>query len=554
MVKADIVVSSNVVFTGLENRPKSATIAIKENKIIAVGSEKEIESFINDDTKEYNFNDQLIMAGFHDAHLHLMEGMFSEKLTVNLAHAHSEDEAVSIVKKYADENLNEDWIFGVGWDHTAWPNNGYPHRSSLDKVIADRPVLLMHAEGHFAWANTKALKLNNITRETEDPPSGKIQKDQDGELSGILIENAVTLIEAAFNLSKEKQFELLDSFLKLSSSLGVTSVNDLNANRNLENPENLVDLDVLKKYDDLGKLTTRIHLYPSMNGDIEWAKQLRESFSSSKLKVAGLKQFIDGVLSSHTAYMLDPYLDKVDTIGEVNFPIEVLQKMVIEADKENFQIRFHAIGDGAVRLGLNLFEEAQKVNGRKDSRHALEHIEVINPNDIPRFKKLGVVPSLQPTHVSVMPVSSHTTKINKEKYPYVYPTKCLLDAGAVLAFSTDFPVSPLNPMLGIYQAVTRLDFSGKKPWNEQEKLTLDEALKAYTSGSAYSTHRDHELGTIERGKLADIIVLDRNIFDVPAEQLLETTVELTIVDGQVVYEKESVVTEQESHMEKIKTT
>jgi predicted amidohydrolase YtcJ len=243
--------------------------------------------------------------------------------------------------------------------------------------------------------------------------------------------------------------------------------------------------------------------------------------------------------------MLDPYIDKPETSGEITFPTDLIQKWVIDADKEGFQIRFHAIGDGAVRLGLDFFEEAQKVNGKKDSRHALEHVEVISPNDIPRFKELSVVPSIQPTHVSLMPRTSHTTRVYEKKHPYLYPAKCLQDAGAVLAFSTDFPISPLNPMLGIYQAITRLDYSRKNPWNEQEQITLAEALKAYTIGSAYSTHRDHELGTIEPNKLADIIVLDRNIFKVPVQQILETTVKLTLMDGQVVY-KESPAKKTES--------
>ena len=245
-----------------------------------------------------------------------------------------------------------------------------------------------------------------------------------------------------------------------------------------------------KAYDEAGKLTTRIHLYPELNDDIDRAISLREKYNSEKLQLAGLKQFIDGVVTGHTAYMLDPYLDKPTTRGSTAFPVETIKNWVTKADKEGFQIRFHTIGDGAVRLALDIFEAARMDNGVRDSRHALEHIEVIHPTDIQRFKELGVVPSVQPSHLALMPKESHTLRVGKEKDPYTYLCKTLYDAVEYIALGTDYPIATLDPFKEIFHAITRLDFTGDYEWNSQEQITLVEALKAYTKGSAYSTFRE----------------------------------------------------------------
>jgi predicted amidohydrolase YtcJ len=264
-------------------------------------------------------------------------------------------------------------------------------------------------------------------------------------------------------------------------------------------------------------------------------KQLRDTFTSGKLRFAGLKQFIDGVITGYTAYMLDPYFDKPETKGHVAFPPEMIKSWVVEADQEGFQIRFHAIGDGAVRLGLDAFEEAQKVNGKRDSRHALEHVEVINPNDFSRFRELGVIASTQPSHLALMPRTSYTSRVSEEKFPFIFTCKSLKDAEVSMAFGTDFPIAPLSPMLQIFHAVTRVDYTGKDIWNEQERIGIAEALRAYTKGAAYSVHRESELGTLESGKLADIVVLDSDLFAVPLEKIPETKVKMTIVDGEIVF-------------------
>ena len=538
MIKADIIIKSTCVFTGLSNQPESLAIAIKDNRILEVGKKESIAGFLGEQTELIDVGDRLVMAGFHDAHLHIMLGGLFSHYCVSLTSAKSVDEALAEVKAYSIQQTERDWIIGTGWDHTAWGDKAFPTCHQLDAVIPDRPVVLLHAEGHYGWVNSKALEMAGIIKNTENPPYGIIHKDDDGEPTGILIETAIAFVtDFAYDFPKAVFSHMVAQFLDKAAQLGVTSVNDLYASRA---HEKLEAYDVYKEFDEAGLLTTRFHIYPPLNGDIEKAKMLRQQFQSDRLKVVGLKQFIDGVVTGYTAFMLDPYTDKPDSVGEIAYSVEELEEWVLEADRAGFQIRFHTIGDGAVRLGLDLYEKAQKMNGKRDARHALEHIEVIASEDIPRFAQLGVMPSIQPYHMALMPKESHTTRVCAEKYPFIYPNAKLVRSGAIVSYSSDYPIVPLEPMLEIYHAVTRKDHSLSDTWNEQERVTLAEALKAYTLASAYSVFRDHELGTIESGKIADIIVLDRNLFTVPEEEIRQAKVELKVMDGKKVWSRSIV--------------
>ncbi len=527
---ADVIISSNTVFTGLSDQPEPASIAIKDNKIVAIGTEEEIKHCAGEHTKIYQFKDQLIMPGFHDFHLHIMQGAVALN-SVNLFAARSEDEALEMIGEFAESKPENQWVIGFTWDAGYWDTQQLPTRHSLDHILPDRPALMFHAEGHYAWVNTKALEIANITRHSENPFYGIIGKDENGEPNGILYEKAMdAVIRHAFNFSNSQKNEIFSNFLAHAASLGVTAVNDLHGLKTIES------LDVFKEFEDNGKLTTRIHLWPALNGDLGHSKQLRETYQSDKLRVSGLKQFIDGVITARTAYLLEPYADQPETRGETSFPPETIKKWVVAADKEGFSIRFHAIGDGAIRLALDAYEEAQKTNGKRDSRHSVEHIEVIHPDDIHRFSELGVTVSMQPDHLAMSERGVYTEQIGAEREKYVFSINTLQKTGAKLAFGTDFPIDILNPLLQIYRAVTRIDSSGKTVWHPHECITLAEALKAYTSGPAYGTFREQELGTLEAGKLADIIVLERNLFEVLVEEIPDIKVLLTIVDGQVVYE------------------
>ncbi|MGC4379242.1 amidohydrolase [Fictibacillus sp. Mic-4] len=530
---ADMIITGNKVFTGLADRPEPASIAIANNRIIAVGSEEEINAFKGEYTKIYQFHDQLIMPGFHDFHLHIMHGAVSLN-SVDLFSARSEQEALNMIKEFADSNLENPWVIGFTWDAGYWDTQKLPNRYSLDRILPDRPAILFHAEGHYAWVNSKALEIANITRETENPSYGIIGKDEDGEPNGILYEKAMgAVIRHAFTFSKEQKTEIFTNFLRHAASYGVTAVHDLFATESLEI---LDDFGLFKEFEDRGELTTRIHLWPALNGDIERAKQLRNAYQSDKLRVSGLKQFIDGVITARTAFLLEPYADQPETRGETSFPPETIKKWVTEADREGFSIRFHAIGDAAIRLALDAYEEAQKANGKRDSRHSIEHVEVIHPDDIHRFNELGVTASMQPDHFAMSERGVYTERIGSDREKYVFSINTLQRSGAKLAFGTDFPIDQLNPLLQIYRAITRIDSGGKDVWHPHERITLAEALKAYTIGSAYGSFREHELGTLEAGKLADIVVLERDLFAIPAEEIPHTKVQLTIVDGKTVYD------------------
>ncbi|PGZ98588.1 amidohydrolase [Bacillus pseudomycoides] len=538
--KADIVISSNAVFTGLTDKPIPAYIAIINNKIIAISSEIEIDPYIGPDTKVHHYSDQLIMAGFHDFHLHMLFGSLAED-SVFLADARSEEEAIKMVTDFADSRPEDSWIIGFCWDSNNWDNKGLPNRAALDRVLPERPVILFHMEGHYVWVNSKALEIASINRNTDNPPHGIIAKDENGEPTGILYETANALVSNhAFNFSRERRMRMMKRFLGQAAALGVTSVNDLYGSPAMEE---LQDFELFSDLDKNGELTARIHLSPPLNDDIERAKQLRDTYASDKLRVSGLKQFVDGVLTGYTAYLVEPYSDKPETLGETAVSPDTMKKWIVEADREGFQIRIHAIGDGGIRLTLDAFEEAQKKNGKRDARHCVEHVEVIHPDEIARFQKLGVIASMQPEHLALGKEQriAYVSRIGKEREPFVFAMKTLKDSGAMLAFGTDYPIVQLNPMLGIYRALTRIGYDGSptEGWNPQERLSLSEVLRNYTLSPAYGSFREKELGTLEVGKLADLVVLNRNLFEIPVEEIRDVQVVLTMVDGAIVFQDNS---------------
>lgn len=303
----------------------------------------------------------------------------------------------------------------------------------------------------------------------------------------------------------------------------------------------LGDPEIYREFENDGRLTTRIHMVLTLGDDLSRPQKYRQFYRSDKLRFSALKSFLDGVATTYTALMIEPYEDKPDTKGITLIPTEVADNWIRSADKEGFQIRLHACGDGAVRFGLDCFEEAQKCNGKRDARHSIEHIENIHPDDTARFQKLGVIASVQPEHLAITPKFSgnpYRERLGKKREKLSWPNKTLLGHGAILALGSDYPVVELNPMIELYRAVTRVHNDGqpKGGWNPEQKLTLVEALRAYTFGSAYAAHRENGIGTLETGKLADIVVLDRNLFEIPAEDILKTQVLLTVMDGKVVYE------------------
>ncbi|WP_257351066.1 amidohydrolase [Pseudalkalibacillus decolorationis] len=535
--RADFVLSSNTVFTGLDNEPKPASIAISGNQILAIGDDQDVAPFIDSDTKTYQFNNQLIMAGFHDFHIHLMLSCMYEDGVI-LDSAASEEEAAEMVREFAASRPEDPWILGYRWYHVHWKNKKLPHRYTLDRLIPDRPVFLFNSECHGAWVNSKALEMLHINRDTPDPPFGEIHRDANGEPTGFLYEAAMGLAKEVLEIPKSRRNKLFESFLSKAASYGITSVSDFFPLPDID----LGDLELYRQFEMNGKLTTRINFLTALNGNLDEPRRLRNTYKSDKLRFSGLKQFLDGVPITHTAYLVDPYSDNPNTRGYTLIPSDVAKQWVTEADQAGFRVRLHACGDGAVRLGLDCVEAAFKENGVRDARHTIEHVEVIHPDDIDRFKKLGIIASMQPEHMAVGESfidNPYHSRLGKERDHLTWPIKTLLDNGAQVAFSTDYPIVQFNPMAEIYRAVTRLHDDGRPEggWNPQERISMAEALRAYTCCPAYGVFSEEKLGTLERGKLADIVVLDRNIFELSSpEELWDTKVKLTIMDGEVVYE------------------
>lgn len=536
MKHADVVLAGNAVFTGLTAEAKPGAIAIRENKIMAVGNFADLEPLIGPDTNVYQLGDQLIMPGFHDFHIHLFLGSLSQQ-SVSLLAAQSEEEAADMVRQFAESRPDDPWVIGFGWYHVYWQEKRLPHRSTLDKVVPDRPVFLFNAECHGAWLNSMALELAGIDRGTPDPPFGEIMRDESGEPTGFLYETAMGLAKQALMLPPDRRNQILQDFLDQAARLGVTAVHDMFPLPGME----LGDLELYEEFEQQGKLTTRIHFLATLDGQLDRSKRLRDKYRSEKLMFSGLKQFLDGVPTTYTAYLLEPYSDRPDTRGNTLIPPEIVKKWVVEADREGFRVRLHACGDGAVQLGLDCYEAARQLNGLWDSRHTIEHIEVIHPNDLSRFQELNVIASMQPEHLAAATTyagNAYLSRLRGERERYTWPIRTLKDRGAQLAFGSDFPVVGLNPLDEIYRAVTRKHDDGlpEGGWNPQEKITLTEALRAYTFGSAYGAFREHDLGTLEPGKLADIVVLNENLFNIPAEQIPMCRVSMTMMDGKIVYQ------------------
>ncbi|WP_257141051.1 amidohydrolase [Bacillus sp. AFS015802] len=530
------IIVSTALFTGNSTSPTDGFVAVKDDRIIGTGPRSEMEGFRGPDTEVWDVGSRLVTAGFHDFHLHWFLGAMFEGFC-QLTFGSTEDRTAKMVAEYARKHPDEEWVLGFGWHHVRWPGQTLPTRHSLDRYLPHRPVVLLNEEAHSAWLNTAALEKLGIHRDTPEPPFGKIEKDDNGEPTGFLYETAVQYVVEAFLFDEKVKTRLMNGMLKKTASSGITSVSDM-----LPLPGyTLGDPAFYREFEEKGKLSTRIHFLDVLDGNLERAFHYREKYQSDKLQFSGLKQFLDGVPLTYTGYLLQPYSDRPTVTGGTIYEPQVYRNWIEDADREGFRIRLHACGDAAVRLGLDVYEHARNVNGVRDSRHTIEHIEVCDPRDFGRFPKLGVIASIQPEHLTSGSMDTHAylERLGMERARYTWPIGSLQRHKASIAFGTDFPIVDLNPTLGLYRAVTRKHEDGTPQggWNPEEKISLAHALIHYTKSPAYGNFREHDLGTIESGKKADLVVWDRNLFEVEAEEILETGVWMTLMDGKVVFEK-----------------
>lgn len=536
---ADKIVRSNAVFTGLDEVPFAGGVAIGEGKILAVGSEAELAPYEGPDTEILSYGDNLIMSGLIDGHDHLWWGAVADsRFMVDITASTNEEEAVEMIRTFAEAHPEYPRVLGFGWFPATWNDAPLPTKDSLDAVVPDRPAYMICADAHTIWMNTCALEEAGYTPESTFD-GGHMGLTEDGQLNGLAFEPAA--LEPAwqklYDFPEDQIVEIVEGFMKGLASQGVTAISEMSA-------DGYEDMyykrhKVFKAMDDQGKLTTRIHLYTKLKGmkDFAITKKWQEEFWSPRFRLNGLKGFLDGVTSTYTALLLAPYEDNPSTCGDgcPLIPQDDLNAGVIEANRVGLPVRLHCIGDGAVRMGLDAYEASIKANGRHGLPNTIEHIESIDPADIPRFAQLDVIASMQGEHLP-QENNEKLLRIGEERCRYEWPFRSIVDSGATLAFGTDFPVVYYNQFPGIYAGVARRNYDGSIAGADNgEKLTLAEALIANTLGSAKVYGRADELGTLEAGKLADVIVLDRNLFERPEEEIKDAKVVLTMVDGEITY-------------------
>ncbi len=531
---ADMVLINGNIATMDRSNSRAEAVAIKGDIIMDVGSNRQIDRYVDTDvTKIIDLEERLVVPGFIDAHVHF-EGGGSSLMEVRLNSVTELEEIQRRVKEKVDEVGEGVWIDGGRWDHEILPGGKWPTKELIDAVAPKNPVVLSRVDGHSSLVNSLVLKISGITKDTQDPHAGKIVKDPiTGEPTGILKETARRLIKRP-RLSKEERYNNEKKAIKLAlqeaARFGVTSLHNLTGN-----------FEIFQELLNEGELTVRIYACASITKNSETLtiyKQWQKRFSNNNhmIKFGLLKGFIDGTLGSGTASFFKPYNDDPTTTGLPTMTQNELNDLVAFADKEGFQIGIHAIGSKGNNMVLNAYEEALRINGRRDSRHRIEHAQVLVPEDIPRFAELGVVASMQPTHC-ITDKRFAEKRIGKDRCKGAYAWKSLLNANAKIAFGTDWPVEPLNPVEGLYAAVTRKDRKGEPGdgWFPEEKISMEKAIELYTLESACASFEENIKGSIEKGKLADIVVLSQDLFEIPEDKIMDTKVVYTIIGGKIIY-------------------
>jgi len=528
--KADLIIAGKI-FTGLKSRPFVEALAAGGDKILAIGSRQEINRYAGPQTRIIELAEGVAIPGLIDAHTHFSSGGQS-LIELSFRGVDSIEKVQQMIAARIKELPPGTPIFGRDYDHTLFPDQKWPDRADLDKVSPDNPVVIRRVDGHSAWLNTLALKLSGIDSLTPDPFGGEIVRDQiSGDPTGILKESAMNLIKIKPSIKSSPEEDILRA-LDHARQLGLTGVHA---------STDLKELEIYKKLKKEGQLTLRIYAWLPIEEMDECLKLgLKQGQGDEFLKIGFLKAFIDGTLGSGTALMFEPFADAPGQSGLAQYSEQEFYELIDRAYAHGFQVGTHAIGDKGVNWVLNAIEKAEKKYGQKDLRYRIEHAQIIKPEDIKRFKELGVIASMQPTHCTT-DMRFCEQRIGQERSKYAYTWKSLLDNGASLAFGSDWPVEPLDPRRGLYSAVTRQNIEHDLPeggWFPEQKLTLPEAIECFTSGSAYASFEENLKGTLEPGKLADLTVFGLDIFSHEPEAILTAPVIYTIVGGKIVYQAE----------------
>jgi predicted amidohydrolase YtcJ len=542
--KAELIFTHGNIYTGvidpaasLGSGKRAEALAIRGDRILAVGTRDEIMKFKGAETKIIDLEGHFVMPGFNDAHLHLSSAGL-EKMNVNLVGAKTLDEFRDRLRAKCEAAEPGDWVVGDGWDETLWPVQVPPTRWDLDEVSGKHPVYLSRVDGHIGVANTRALQLASVTVASKDPQGGKIDRDDSGTPNGILREKAQGLVYAVIpKPTHDKRRQAIELALADLASHGVTSAQDYSDWENFP---------VYEELEHGGKLTARISEWLTFDDSVTELNRKRDSHpaSDNMLHTGMLKGFMDGSLGSKTAALLEPYSDDPKNTGIPQYDAAKLNAMTKERVLAGYQVGFHAIGDKGVQLALDAYAEAEKaakdakvkaVDGGADYRLRVEHAQVTTPQQILRFKELKVIASMQPSHV-LTDMSWAESHLGPKRAEHSYAWAEFLRRGVVVAFGTDYPVEPVTPFRGIYSALTRTSEDGKKTYYPAQKLNIEQAITAYTSAAAFAEFAEKQKGKLEPGMLADFIVLDQDITAAQPPKILDTKVLRTVVGGKTVYE------------------
>jgi predicted amidohydrolase YtcJ len=530
------------IWTANAEQPWAEAIAVRGERIVAVGSREKIDPLTDAETEVIEAGDGLVVPGLIDSHIHLVDGGL-QLTRVQLRDAASREEFARRIGDFAKNVKPGQWITGGEWDHTLWGGE-LPGRDWIDPLTPNTPVWINRLDGHMALANTAAMRAAHIGDDVANVSGGEIVRDAAGRPTGVFKDNAMSLIDRAVpEVSLEQQVAATLAAMDYLAQRGVTAVHHMGTWQHV---------DVFRAARRRSPFKTRIYACVPLNTWERLANEVRERGRGDQwLAIGGLKGFVDGSLGSHTAALLEPFSDAPNDRGLLVNTAEDLEQWTREADRAGVQVAVHAIGDRANRLQLDVFERVAKVNGPRDRRFRIEHAQHIAPEDIPRFVKLGVIASMQPYH-TIDDGRWAEAVIGCRRSETSYAFRSLLDAGARLAFGSDWSVAPPTPIEGVYAAVTRRTLDGKHPdgWIPEQKISVEEALRAYTIDAAYAAFSESDLGSLEPGKLADIVIVDRNLFDVgeslrdshselEATQLRNAQIQATIVGGKMVYRNQS---------------
>ncbi len=541
VVQAELVLKSDAVFTGDGLSPFKGGVAIADGKIVACGDDLHLAPFIGPDTDVREFGDRLIMPGIIDSHTHFAQGAMTTDpdFCVNLIDCTSFEQVMERIQAFAESHPDNEWLVGVQAIQFQWEVPEMPSAKMIDAYISDRPVFLSQVDMHTFSANTCAIEKVGVTRDTPDPVGGKILKDENGDPTGVFSNNAGALfMDEVYNPPLERARESFAKTAQRAVSYGITSVGAVNPTFvSLEDPYR-----VFADMNRAGEFPLRVFMYTDLF-EVETMTldeiRAKYDFPDTTIEWNGFKQFIDGVCSDHTAWMLDDYSNAPGNAGEPAEDPERVRAAVLRACEWGVLTRIHAIGDRSVRYVLDCFEEAERLYGKQGLRHCMEHDETVQPEDLPRFAQLGISACMQPWHMLLdMGDLAKDDAVGSERAALSWPIRSLMASGANVSLGSDFPVVGIEPMEEVYGAVYRMLEDGSNPegWFPEERITMAEALRAYTYGSAYAMGVEDRLGTLAVGKEADVCVLSRNLFECEPAEVLDTVSELTVSGGKIVYE------------------